>query len=281
MYNAINRLANRIALVALVGASLALGACTDKDRKGAEELTSQCREAIEARNFSGAMVILDTLNSRYPEQVEVRRGALRLRAMAMEGMAQDSIAAGDAALAQAQIAADGLRNSFRHVDSSVGLEGYYLPAGTSDKVMTATGIQGRVSDKGHFYIVANVQGRAIGLNSIDFRDGAESIGSAEISPARVIRVEGSESASFNPEDLQGVGQWLVAHPSASKVVLCGTHGKAEVKLDKKLYKELTDCYTYGSALQALHVAKVKREKFERMLSTARDQLANLPVDEKK
>lgn len=274
MYNAINK----IALAAILGASLALGACSDKDRKGAEELVAQSSEAIAARNFSGAMVLLDTLNSRYPKQVEVRRQALRLRAQAMEGMAQDSIAAGDAALAQAQLAVDGLKGAFRHVDSSVGLEGYYLPEGTSDKVMTATGIQGRVSDQGHFYIVANVQGKAIGLSAIDFRDGAESIGSAAISPARVVRVEGCESASFNPEDLQGVGQWLVAHPGASKVVLCGSHGNTEIKLDKKLYQELTDCYNYGSALQTLYVAKVKREKYERMLSTARDQLANFPVE---
>ena len=278
MYNVINRLA----AAALVAAALLPAmSCSDSARKGAEELMSRSAQEIEARNYSGAITLLDTLNSRYPDQVEVRRSALRLRAKAMEGMALDSIAAGDAALSAATLALDAARGDFRHVDSSVGLEGYYLPNGVSDKMMTSTGVQARVSDKGYFYIVANVQGRSIGLNAIDFCDGPASIRSSEISPARVIKVEGSESASFNPEDLQGVGQWLVEHPSASRIVLLGSKGKAEVKIDKKLYKELVDCYTFSSAVLAQHLASVKREKYERMLATARDQLANLPVDGQK
>lgn len=275
MYNVINK----FAAAALLAAALFPAGCSDSARKGAEELMVQSAKEIEARNFTGAILLLDTLNKRYPDQVDVRRQALRIRAKAMEGMAMDSIAAGDVALAQAAQNLDAIRADFYHVDSSVGLEGYFLPKGTSDKVMTSTGVQARVTDKGYFYIVANVQGRAIGLNSIDFRDGAASIQSSEISPARVVKVEGSESASFNPEDLQGVGEWLKEHPSASAIVLLGTSGKAEIKLDKKLYKELVACYEFSSALQAQHLAGVKREKYERMLATARDQLANLPVND--
>ncbi len=259
--------------------ALSLVSCSDKERDGASRLVSEADAAIENRNFSGAITLLDTLNTRYPSQTEIRRKALRLRAQAMEGIAIDSIQSADAALAEATIRREELDTHFRHVDSNVGLEGYFIPKGAPEKVMTTTGIQPRVSEKGFFYIVANVQGRSIGLSSIEFVDGATSVSSAEISPARVIKVEGSESASFNPEDLEGVGEWLSVHPGASKLVLKGSKGSVNVKVDDKMRTQLAECFTYSKALQSQRLASLHREKYERMLATARDQLANLPQSE--
>lgn len=276
MLNAINK-----TLVAGVLMAGMLAGCSDKEREGAMALYGAAEAHIDTNQYTQALATLDTLNARYPDQTQIRRDALRLRAMAMQGLALDSISAGSEALAAATIDRENRDPRFRHVDSSVGLEGYYLPKGVNDKVMTATCIQPRVSDQGFFYIVANVQGRSIGLQSIDFVDGAESASSSAISPARVIRVEGSESASFNPEDLEGIGEWLLAHPGASKVVIRGSKGNATVKLDAALRSQLTECYEYSRALQAQRLASLKREKYERMLATARDQLANLPVPEQK
>ena len=273
MFNAINK-----TLLALSLSALMLCSCGDKAKEGASQLYAESNAALEARNYQGAITLLDTLNTRYPDQTEIRRAALRLRASAMEGMATDSISAGDAALAQATINLDALRPNFRHVDSSVGLDGYFLPNGVSDKVMTATGIQARVTDKGYFYIVANVQGRAIGLRAIELTDGSERVSSSDISSSRIVKVEGSESASFNPEDLVGVGAWLESHPKANKVILVGSKGNMSVKMDSKLRKEIVDCYLFSEALQVQRSASIKREKYERMLATARDQLANLPLE---
>ena len=272
MFTALNKTmaAGAILVMALTG-------CSDKEREGAQELYAKSEAAINASDYSGALILLDTLNSRYPGQTQVRKDALRLRAQAMQGMALDSISKESQLLAEATLEVDKWSPAFRHVDSSVGLEGYYLPKSASEKVMTATCIQPRVSDQGFFYMVANVEGRSIGLRSLDFVDGAESISSSAISPSRVVKVEGSETASFNPEDLEGIGAWLVSHPGASKVILRGSKGNATVKIDNALRSQLTDCYQYSAALQALHVAKVRREKYERMLATSRDQLANLPV----
>ncbi len=273
MSNVINK-----AFIAALLAAISLTSCGDKEKEGAQQLYAEGKAALEAHNYQGVLTLLDTLNSRYPKQLDVRRTALRLRAAAMEGLAVDSISAGDAALAQATINLDAIRPGFRHVDSSVGLDGYFLPKGVSDKVMTTTGIQARVSDKGFFYIVANVQGRAIGLRAIEFTDGAERISSSEISPARIVKVEGSESASFNPEDLEGIGAWLEGHQGANNIILVGSKGKANVKMNDKMRRELIDCYRFSCALQAQRLASLKREKYERMLATARDQLANLPVE---
>lgn len=270
MYNAINKSLFAAAVMAVCFS------CSDKEKAAATELYNQCESAVDARNYTGALAILDTLDSRYPEQTAVRRDALRLRAAVMEGLAIDSIATTDAALAQATADVEQWAPRFRHVDSSVGLEGYYLPKGVDEKMMTASGIQARVSDKGYFYIVANVQGKSIGLKAIELISGADRVSSAAISPARIIRVEGSESASFNPEDLEAIGPWLESHAAPAKLVLVGSKGSVNLKFSDKQAQELKDCYAYSRAMLARHRALVKREKFERMLATARDQLANLP-----
>lgn len=267
--------------LAAVLLALSLASCGNKERESAAALYADSEQAIATGNYSGALVMLDTLNSRFPEQTQIRKDALRLRAMAMEGLATDSISAGSEALAVATLRVEELRPGFRHVDSSVGLEGYFIPKDAPEKVMTTTGLQPRVSDKGFFYIVANVQGKAIGFSSLEFVAGALAISSSEISPARVVKVEGSESVSFNPEDLEGVGAWLVDNPGVNKAVLHGTKGSVTVKIDDKLRKQLVDCYLYSEALQAQRLASLKREKYERMLATARDQLANLPQPEEK
>lgn len=273
MYNVINK-----ALAAcLLAASLT--ACTDKEREGATELYTQAEQQIEASNYSGALVLLDTLNNRYPAQTDIRRNGLRLRAMAMEGIAKDSLSAGSGRLAEATLEVDRLRPKFRHVASNVGLDGYFIPTGAPEKVMTSTGIQPRVSEKGFFYVVVNVQGKSIGFSSLEFVDGAESVSSSAISPSRVVRVEGSESASLNPEDLETAGPWLAAHPGVSKVILHGSKGSTTVKIDSKLASQLVECYLYAAALQAQRLASVKQEKYERMLATSRDQIANMPVAE--
>ena len=266
-------------IIAAAAVALGLSACADKEAQGAAELYAQTEQALAERNFSGAITLLDTLNSRYPKQTEVRRNALQLRAKAIEGLTSDSIEAVSRRLAEATLAVQQLQPGFKYVKSTTGLDGYYIPSSASDKVMTGTMIQPRITEKGYFYIVANVQGRAIGLTSLDFIDGASSISSSAISPVRVVKVEGSESASFNQEDLVGGGQWILDHPQASKVIIRGTKGDATVKLDARLRTQLADCYRYASAIQAQRLETVKREKFERMLATARDQIANLPNPE--
>ena len=275
MYNAINKLAAAGIL------ACTLFACGSSERDEAARLCDQSAAAIDLHDYAGAIALLDTLNSRYPSQTEVRREGLVLRAKAMEGMAIDSISAGDKALAEATLLVDELAPGFRHVESNVGLEGYYVAKDAPTEVMTTTGIQPRITDDGHFYIVANIQGRSIGLSSLEFSDGAETMSTATLAPSRILKVEGSEIASFTPEDLEGVGQWLMAHPTFVKCVAHGTKGKTPINISAKLREQIVACSKYSAALQSKRLAAVHREKYERMLESARYQLANLtPVKEK-
>lgn len=93
-------------LLLAAAASLLLASCGDKDRKGAEELMARSEAEVSGGNYSGALVLLDTLNQRYPAQTEVRRQALRIRAKAMEGLVSDSISDVSRALAESTVAVE-------------------------------------------------------------------------------------------------------------------------------------------------------------------------------
>lgn len=259
--------------VALLGAGAA--SCLGGAKKDASALYSQSEAEIAAGNYSAAIEILDTLNARYPDQLAIRRNALGLRARAMEGLALDSISLADAELAAATLAEDSLKGRFRHVaPGAAGMDGFWLPEGVSDRAMASTGIQARVTDDGYLYIVASLNGRRIRLHAIELKDGAESVRSASISAARLVTVGSSETASFNQEEVADFGPWLKAHPRANKIVFVGASKTAQANLTAAMRDEILLCSDYAAAVQAHRLASIRREKYERMLQAARDQIAN-------
>ncbi len=269
MYNAIYK---SLAMAAVV---LLAASCGDSRSDAARELCRQSESEIAAGRHYAAIELLDTLDSRYRDLTEVRRSGMAIRARAMEGIALDSIPLYDARLAAATLAVDSMRPLFEHVDGAPGIDGYYLPKGTDRRAFATTGIQGRVSDDGLFYIAASVAGRSIGLRALELRSGAETCTSADISPARVVTVRGSEAASFSPEEVDVIGRWLTSHRGQVKLVLRGRRSDISQALSARQQKEIVDCYAYAKALQEQRTASIRREKYERMLATARDQIANL------
>lgn len=259
-----------------------MAACGDAGAEGARTLLAQTDSAIAAANYNQAIAFLDTLNARHRDQTEARREGLRLRAIAIEGLARDSIEIAATELSAATAALDSLRPDFEHIAGPAGVEGFFLPKGTSAAVMGTTSVQGRVDEQGYFYVVVNVSGRKPGISSLRITAGPDSWHSGDIAAARIVDVGSSQSASFSPEDVDGLGEWLIAHPQASKITIVGRRGDTDVRLTPALRRELTATAAFARALQRQRLASIHREKYERMLATARDQIANLtevPADE--
>lgn len=269
MFNAVNK------IIAAAALGLAVCACGYKGAQGAQGLLESARSLSEAGSYNQALDSLDSLNTRYASQTAIRRDGLLLRAQIMEKIAIDSIEIASAELAEATLALDRSSAFVEHVDGPRGLEGYYLAKGHQPAITSATAVQPRVSDDGYFKMVANVSGKRIGLGYIRMQDGADSYTTREVSAARRINVANSETATFDPEELTGFGEWLAAHPSVNKLTLSGPRGHAEVRLTPELRQQIIACYEFARDTQRLHLARVHREKFERMLATSRQQIANL------
>lgn len=260
-----------IALIALAAAS-----CGNKNRDAATELLNQAEQAVNDHNYYGAIELLDTLNARHRDQIEQRRSGILLRARAMEGIAIDSISDVDAQLAAATLACDSMAPLFKHIPApAAGMDGYWLPANASTSLMTATGLRARVNEDGYLQLDVNVHGRVIGLNGIRLVAGADSWTSGTVSAAALVSGGGNESITLRQEQLSDLGYWLATHPGAITVKYCGSRGETSAAMTSAIREELLAASRYAYALQAKRSALIRRERYERMLATARDQIANL------
>ncbi|MGM9845699.1 MAG: hypothetical protein ACI30K_05660 [Muribaculaceae bacterium] len=271
-----------IVAIAIAAVSLISGACSDNAKRltAAQGLLAEAETAVEAKNYAEAMTLLDSLNTAYREQLEVRRQSERVRAAAIEGVTIDSIETCDYRLATLQLQADSLAALFRHVEGTRGLEGYRVDntVYAADR-LNATCVQPRLSDDGYLYIVANLQGRRIGLNALAVAAGADRAVSGTASAERLVAVEGSELLSLRQEEVTDIAQWLATHSNAKEISIefIGTKGRHKARLSATTAAAIVRTYAYAQVLQEQRAQTILREKLERTLATARDHLANAPL----
>lgn len=274
----------RPAVVFMAALPLLLSCGPSAEERAAAELLGQAEALCDLKNYQDAIDSVKALNERYRALTGIRQAALRVQALATEGLVKDSIEAIEPVLAQSTIACDSLKTLFETVEPSAeGLDGYYIPkSGKRQGAMESTGIQPRVSTEGYFYAAANINGRVIGLNGLSVSSGSETWTSQPLSPARVMAVEGSEIASLSPEEVAGLGTWLASKPGTGiKGTFTGSKGNVTFAIPAELRERIILCEEYATALQTRRHASIQREKLERKLQAVRDRLANLPLPEEK
>lgn len=281
MYNA----ATKIILALLLAAGLA--SCgPDARERAAQSLLGAAQAQIDLRNWQAAIDSVSVLDTNYKEQTSARRQGLRLRAQATEGLILDSISALEPVLALATLDVDATRAKVEwHEGAAAGLDGYFTAKGAESRTaVAATGFQPRVGEDGWMYLAANVAGRVIGLQQLVLRSGDASWTCGTLSPAAVLTVEGSEIATFQPESLEGLTDWLenaVPDAKALKGEFVGCKGRVNFEVKGAALEQLRDCAAFARALQNQRRASVRREKLERKLQAIRDQLANMPLPQEK
>lgn len=277
MYNA----ASKLTIVALVAAAMLAGCKSEQARRAerAEALRLEAETLAANGDYEQSLALLDSLDSAYREQTDVRRSAMTTRAKAIERHSMRQIGRADSVLAAAQLCADSLAAFFVRVDGPRGLEGHYVERGIKGRDVTAsTGIEPRVDEQGYLCIAAVVRGRSIGLNSLSVTTAS---GTLRVEPAgagRAISSEGSELTSFRQEEVADIMQALEAAGDGPVAMqLTGSKGTADISLSPAMRTALVRSWQYAMARQRLRSALIERERLERMLRTARNHLADAPV----
>lgn len=245
-------------------------------REAAEALLSEAEARVNAKDYSAAIALIDTLNTSYHDQTEARRASNRVRAMAIEGITVDSIEICERRMALLQTRADSLASFFRDVEGVRGLAGFRVDKSVYDRAqLNSTCIQPRIDEDGYFYLIANLQGRSIGLHSIAFADGESQ---SESEPRQCVTVEGAEMLSLNQEAMTRPVEWLRENRSAGGLVFRGSKGEFKVRMTPQTVAAILRSYDYARTLQEQKLSLIRREKLERTLSTARNQLANAAAE---
>ena len=266
-----------LALSIIAAATLCVGSCGgDNSRKeAARNLVEQARSLTVSHQYDSALTVLDTLNIKYRDCLEQRKEGTLVRLEALSALTRDSIAAAELQLRGVSAVVDSLAPLFKKVDLE-GTDGYYVDKDIfTGNEMNTTGIEARVDDKGYCFVIANVSGKRIGLNSIVFGD-------TSTPPTPSIEVEGSEIMSVTQEAAAPLLDALSNTTGKAVITLSGPKGKATATLSAKQIKAIADTWEYARAVQNSRLLNIRLEKLERQLAKLSDQLASqTPVEEEK
>lgn len=266
--------------LALAACALLLAACAkqDPDKLAADDLIGRIEIELQASRPISAMALMDSVDKLYPSQIEARRKVTAMRPKAIEMASIEQIAKADSIIAATQLQLAELEPRMKHIDGG-DLDGYYVADGAGKGAfMNATGIQARVNDDNFtFYIVAQTRGKKIGINQIALNTATGEMLSQQLpaGSARVVEIEGSELATFLAEEVADLGAWAADNAADIKgAMIYGAKGSQRVALTPDQARAIAAAWQYSSAKMRHTNALMLREKLDRQLQVARDQIAN-------
>ena len=275
---------NLLILSVAIASCFAVGcSSTDNEKKDkAKQLIEDIKLNIDKGNAAIALALMDTIDSVYSDQIEERKIVKALRPKAIELSTIEQIAHTDSMIALAQMELTQLTPQMKHIDGN-GLEGYYVVSNAYDpNFIKSSKFEARVNDSNNmFYIVAIVNGRSIGINQVGLNSTDGECRSAQIN-SRANQggvIEGSELASFMPEEVDTLGRWAYDNMGSIKTgVIYGNKGNVKFNITPNQAKAIGTAWRFANQKAQERNALIHREKLDRMLQIARDQAANATID---
>lgn len=269
------REATKIAAIALAAVMTACG--QSETTRQANELYGEADALIACGKPEQAVVILDSLQRAYPGETEVQRRAMHLRPQAIEKMTVSRISSIDSLIAVRQATYETLKGKMKKISGPDLVEPYYVYADTYNKeFLNTTGIEPRVTDIGQFYIISSVNPGGLKQQAVEISVDGEtaSTGIVPYDGEMNYRINGSEVITFSPAACDTIGSLAAAHPSSSfKLTFKGEKKDMSVNLSARQRDAIITCYLFSQAIIDSREMAVQREKAERQLQIARDQIA--------
>lgn len=266
MYNAVSK-----SLFAAIIA-VAVCSCGNSQRDAANELSLSAENEVKAGNYEAAIAILDTLDTRYASEVEVRKSAMKYRAMAVEGVTIRRITVADDTLAYLKARMDELETDFQYVENpGKGLGGNFI---AKDLVKGSYDILPRINDEGYFTVSVKIP-RQIGFEHISFIGNGGVYSTNNVGSNRLVTVENSEMTVLQQEDVAQTMEWLAEQTGVDRYELVGSKSTIKQKFSPAMFKAFVETWQFAQAKQAYRLALIEREKLERKLQLCRNQLANV------
>lgn len=263
----------KIASCALAALSL-LAACGPNDTERAQALYDQAQAALDHGDYQLTLRLVDSIKSAYPGAIDVRRGCLFLSRRAIEGQAVADLSRADSLKVTLEARADSMKQNVR-LALAEG-DQVYLAAGANPRdALTATGLQGRVTPQGAFYIIASLSGRGFVPDALSLsRDGRTLDVSVPVDrDALSHRTGATEVMTLQGHEADTVGQFAASATGPMQVTYAGEGKTAIVQLPEAQARQLAQIYLFFQTMRQYRVAALESERLARVVQTARDQAA--------
>lgn len=284
MFNAAIKPTHAI-LSAIVSLSLLASCSGSGDTAKAQALLDEATAAYDARNYTGALALTDSIKSAYPAEIDVRRQALHLATRATEGLTVQRLQEADSLVAVLGVKGDSLQRLVKFVKNPI--EGYYTGAATNpESVGAVNGLQARISPDGDFYIISSLKGKSVKSTSITVSCDGHSASTSSVAHdgERNDRSMGAEVITFMGVECDSLGRFIEQHRTAPMTVTFNGSGSYSMPLPKTQASEIATLYEYATTLRRAKLASIEKERLTRALDIARAQAAKTyvetPADEK-
>lgn len=276
MYNAAIK---TIAMAAIVAATSCSGGSKEN---GAESLVAQADSAVMAKDYTLANELLDTLKSRFPEEIKAQRAGMNIRARANEGLLTLELQTTDSLEVAYTHRRDSLQEYFTFVNKPQLVEGYYVIKEYSNSTLfSRSGIEARVSPDGQFYMISSLAGNPVKHTSITVTVNGQSATSAEIpyDGDRNYRSGGTEMITFVSQECDSIGHLLADNPGKPVKVTFSGNRSTTINLPANDARSIALAYDYARSIFMSRKMSSKKELLDRQLMLARDQAARTAITE--
>ena len=251
-------------LIYIFSILMGLAACSSGHNPDASRLFNDADKAVTSGEYKQALSLIDSLNDAFPGELELRKRANFLRARAIEGLYNDSIAITDSLIIEAGIARDSLAREMQWVNNEI--EGYFivLPS-TADDALSV-----RMSPEKVMYLVVNTSGNP---SSMTFTgpDGT------------AISIPVSGDAYLNNTDGHHRSITVMGNRANEVAAMAAADPGAEIRLNGKPLGEqrcraLANSFNLMQAESKLLKLIPARKRMENVIETAKRQAARTVSD---
>lgn len=260
-----------------MAASLACGlmvSCSSSDKDKALALYGEAEAQMNAGEYANAQRLLDSINTTYPAEIEVRRKAMHLLPKVIEKNCLGELSHTDSLLAVHQLQSDSLGGFITRVENPI--EPYFVASGFEGKNILATpGLYARMTPDGQFYIVSTVNKPLNATSvSISLPDGV--VAHSAVVPfdgERNDKQGGAEVITFMQSECDTIGA-LAAKCSDKRFTLTYHGGKqwSTVLPDDQL-RALATMYEAASLIREMKVLQIRKTRLEKQIELSRSQQA--------
>lgn len=276
-------------MIAIAAATAILSSCGEKEStKNAKILLTEARSAITAKEYERAIDLIDSVSKAYPEEIGIRKEAMRLRPDATEGVTMVSLSRADSLATTLQSRYDSISRLMVKVDNPEFVEGYWVASqGRNPSPMSTDLIEGRVTGNGEFYMVSSLNPSSLHHHSFSITGKNGEKASTAVVPydgEMNYRINGGEVVTYMAESCKEIGAFAVNHRAEPLTVTFHGEGDKRIKLSAAQTSGLATAWEFAQTLAEFRHWSIERERLNRKLAIARDQKArlaatNTPSDE--
>lgn len=256
------------------------------DKDAATALYNEAKVCHEKGQYMQSAILLDSLKSTYPNEIELLKKSLHLRTLNQERVIKVEIAQNDSLIAILADENKALEGNFKYIKHPDMVEGFYIHksiAGETDKT-DRVAIEPRIDENDLFYIVSYLTGHDVKHTSLKLSaPSGETVTSATVpyDEAQNYRYSSGgttyEIVTFNSNQCDTLGCFAANHSDNKIKVTFQGKGNYSMQLNAAHVNALAATYRYAKVKQQGKAAIKKRMFLESKLQLAQKQIEQTKI----